>query len=287
MKLSVIIPAYNAGDTLGDQLQALADQDWDGEWEVLVADNGSTDNTKQIVESYKDTLPGLRVVDATDKRGAGHARNVGAKESTGDVLLFCDADDVVANGWLTAMAEAMKKYDFVASRLEAEKLSERWTLGARGCPQQHGVQEYKYPKYLPHAATAGLGVKRKVHEAVNGFGETFYKLQDTDYCWRIQLAGTKLNYSADALVHMRFRGSPVQICRQAREWGEYNVRLYKKYQPLGMPKLSWKKGVRTWIVLLRHFPNLFDIEQRAKWLWDFNWLIGRLIGSIRCRVLAI
>ncbi|MFA7097562.1 MAG: glycosyltransferase, partial [Gammaproteobacteria bacterium] len=65
VKLSVIIPCLNAERTIGEQLAALAGQRWPERWEVIVADNGSTDGTLAVVRSFADRLPGLRVVDAS------------------------------------------------------------------------------------------------------------------------------------------------------------------------------------------------------------------------------
>src|SRR3954466_4740554 len=102
-KLSVVIPCLNAASTLGVQLAALTHQSWPGGWEVIVADNGSTDGSREIVEGYRDPLPGLGVGDAGGRRGQAHARNLGATAATGDALLFCDADDEVAPGWMEAL----------------------------------------------------------------------------------------------------------------------------------------------------------------------------------------
>ncbi len=286
MQLSVIIPAFNAEDTISTQLEALSRQSWSQPWEVIVVDNGSTDGTRNVVEQYKNRLPDLRIVNAPKRRGAGHARNAGAKEVVGDALLFCDADDEVAPEWLAAMATALSEHDFVASRLDDEKLNDPDTLKVRRCPQKTGIQKYSYPPYLPHAASAGLGVKRSLHEAVGGFDESFYKLQDTDYCWQIQLAGTELHFVPDALVHMRLR-NPTSAYRQARQWGMYNVKLYKKYRSRGMPKLTWRRSARRWLNMLRSLPQIWQREKRTGWLWHVNWAIGRLLGCIRYRVLAL
>src|SRR6266545_10527 len=107
MKLSVVVPCFNSAKTIAIQLEALANQTWSEPWEVIVADNGSTDSSVAIAESYKKRLPHLRIVDASDRRGAGHARNVGAAAAAGDLLAFCDADDEVAPGWLSAMGQAL------------------------------------------------------------------------------------------------------------------------------------------------------------------------------------
>jgi len=287
MKLSIIIPCFNAANTIAVQLEALANQHWSNPWEVIVSNNGSTDETIAIVEQYQEKLPNLRIIDSSDQGGAAHARNIGASSATGDALLFCDADDEVALGWLAAMGEALSKYDFVAGKREYNKLNEPWTLKYRTLSQLDGLQEYNYPPFLPHASASNLGVRRVIHEAIGGFDETMRQLEDTDYCWRIQLAGTELHFVPDAVVHYRLRDTIGGLYHQGRLWGEYNVLLYKKYRPLGMPKLSGKAGVRKWVRLLKLFPQVLSKEERPGWVRKFAWRIGRLQGCIKYRVLAL
>jgi len=288
MKLSVIIPCFNAANTIAVQLEALANQHWSQPWEVIASDNGSTDNTVAIVEQYKERLPNLNIVDASDQQGAAHAKNIGVLAAAGDALAFCDADDEVAPGWVAAMGEALSKYDFVACRREYEKLNEPWTLKYRRLSQQDKVQEYTYPPYLPHASGSSLGVKRSLYEAVDGFDESIPILDDTDFCWKLQLAGTELHFVPDAVVHYRFRHKLRCIYRQARGYGRSNVLLYKKYRPLGMPKLSWKTGVKAWVKLLINLPKvLLAKEKWPNWIWRLNARIGRLQGCIKYRVLAL
>lgn len=287
MKLSVIIPSCNSAGTIGDLLEALAGQKWAEPWEIIVADNGSSDQTLAILASYQNRLPHLKIIDASGKRGAGYARNRGADVAQSDYLAFCDADDVVGCGWVAAMGQALSQYDFVAGRLDPHKLNEPWVKKIRLCPQQHGLQQYDYPPFLPHAASCNLGVKAAIHHAVGGYDENLFKLQDTDYCWRIQLAGAELHFAPDALVHYRLRSSIYDTLRQAKQWGEYNVVLYKKYRPLGMPPLTWQHGLNAWYILLRQLTRLRYRGQIGRWLWQLSWRIGRIHGSIKHRVIAL
>ena len=288
MKLSVIIPCFNAADTLANLLEALDNQHWSEPWEIIVADNGSTDESMAILEQYLQRLPNLRIVDASDKQGSAHARNVGALAAAGEAIAFCDADDEVGSGWVAAMGKALSKYEFVACRFDCEKLNEPWTLKYRSLRlQSEGLLKYQYPPYMPHAAGSGLGVKRSVHEAIGGFDETLLRLQDTDYCWRIQLAGTELHFVPEAVIYYRFRHTIGGLYRQARLWGEYNVFLYKKYRALGMPQLSWKASIKAWLHLLKRVPQILSKEDRASWLWLLGWRVGRVQGCIRYRVWAL
>jgi glycosyltransferase involved in cell wall biosynthesis len=285
MKLSIIIPCYNAADTLGEQLEALVRQNWQGEWEVIVADNGSTDDSRAVAARYADRLP-LRIVDASARRGAGFAYATGAAAATGDALLFCDADDVVGEGWLAAMAAALAVHDFVAAACDMEKLNEPWVRATRANTQKTGLQQYHYPPFLPHAGTSTLGVKRPCFEAVGGFDQSLY-LPDTDLCWRLQLAGVQLHFVPEAVVHVRLRTSLRAIFRQALAWGEGNVALYRKYRPLGMPPLGRWAWIPGWWALIRGLTLWRTRGGRARWLWQFGWRLGRLRGSLRYRVWAL
>jgi glycosyltransferase involved in cell wall biosynthesis len=280
MKLSVIIPCLNASSTIAVQLEALANQSWSAPWEVIISDNGSTDESRTVVERYKDRLPNLRIVDASDRQGAAHARNVGALVATGEALAFCDADDEIAPGWVAAIGESLSKYDFVASRFDFEKLNPLARHKRKS--QRDGLPKIWYPPYLSHAGGCGLGVKRSVHESVGGFDESLPVLEDTDYCFRIQLAGVEFYFVPDAVVYVRQRDKLRGLYRQARLWAEYNIFLYKRYRRPGMEvSQPWKQHLREWKRLIRRSPQLLHKESRGGWVRRLGWQIGRLKGSIK------
>jgi glycosyltransferase involved in cell wall biosynthesis len=287
MKLTVIIPCLNAAKTISVQLEALSKQHWSEPWEIIVSNNGSTDETVAIVEQYQEKLPNLRIINSSARRGQPYALNCGVQAATGEALAFCDADDEVAPGWVAAMGEALSKYDFVACKREYNKLNEPWTLKYRPLTQLDGLQKYSYPPYLPHASGSSIGFKRSLYEAIGGFDESFPALHDTDFCWRAQLVGTEIHFISYAVVHYRFRDTLGSTYRQVRNYAEYNVLLYKKYRPLGMPKLSVKAGIDAWVRLVKRFPQVLSQENRSRWLLKFAWQLGRLQGCIKYRVLAL
>lgn len=283
MKISVIIACYNAADTIGTQLGALAGQSWSEPWEVIVSDNGSTDQSLAAVKSFKDKIPNLLIVDSSERRGPSYARNVGARAASGEALAFPDADDEVAPGWVAAMGKALSKHDFVACRWDIEKLNKP-SLRIRGNPQKTGVQVLWYPPYLPHAGASSLGVKRSLHAAVGGFDESFPRLADTDYCLRIQLTGVKLKFVPDALLHVRFRNTLGGFFNQSRLWGKYNILLYKKYRPPGkrVPR-AWKRYLGDWMHLFQSIPRLRRRAGRFSFVRLFGWQIGQLQGCLEQR----
>ena len=289
MKLSVIIPCFNAADTIAFQLEALASQSWSGSWEVIVADNGSTDESRAIVDKYRQRLPNLRIVDASRRRGPAHARNVAARAATGEALLFCDADDEVASGWLNAMAEALLKYDFVACRVDPDKLNEPWQVKSRGYGQRDRLHRFPYPPYLPYGGGSTLGVKRAIFEAVGGFDEELTYVSDDFFCWRVQLAGISIHFVPDATIYMRYRCTFRGMYRQARNWGQYSAFMYKKARALGTPQIPhpWKEGAAAWRTLLKEMSEIRSRGELARCIFQFGYRVGCLRGSIKHRVLAL
>ena len=96
VRLSIVIPVLNAVDTIGAQLDALVAQLSSASAEIVVVDNGSTDDTLREVADYAAHVPALRVVHCAE-RGECVARNMGIREARADRLLLCDHDDVVAD----------------------------------------------------------------------------------------------------------------------------------------------------------------------------------------------
>lgn len=282
--VSVIVPCRNAAHVLGSQLEALARQRCPESWEVVIVDNGSSDATSIVAEAYRNRLPRLTVIQACARRGAGYARNAGARAALGANLAFCDADDVVGEEWLQATVEALREHEVIAFRIDTAKLN--GGAAARTIRQNEGLQSYTYPPYLPYTGST-IALRRDLFLRLGGFDESMIACEDADLCWRIQRAGIQIHFARDAVVHVRLRCSLRDMCRQARLWGEYNVVLYKKYRSFGMPPLRRSEGLRNLLGTLRRFPQLVTPQRRSEWLWEMNWMLGRLVGSVKNRTWAL
>ncbi len=285
MRISVIIPCRNAERTIGQQLAALARQRCDAEWEVVVADNASTDRSRVIVEQFRNHLPNLRLVEAYQRHSPGYARNVGVAAARGDVLLHCDADDEVGDDWLAAMAHALETHELVACRMDIDKLNPPWLRLVHANPQPEGAQvPLWYPPHLPHAAGATLGVRRALHERIGGFDESLAYLEDADFCIRAQLAGATLVSVPDAVVHYRYRDTALGLYRQGRNYAKYNVQLYKRYRPKGYrDRWRWRAYAERWLQLLLRIPDWRTRTGRCHWFWSFGWQIGYTAGMLKFR----
>ena len=288
MKLSVVIPAYNAAATFRVQLEALAGQDWAEPWELIVADNGSTDATAAIAAEYGERIPGLRLVHASAKRGPAYALNEGARAARGRSLVFCDADDEVAPGWIRAMGEALEQNEAVACRQEVDKLNEPWVRESRGPSiMSSGVHlRLPFPPHHPHAPSSGLGVRRSLHEQVGGFDESLFANYDTDYCIRLHRLGVRIAFVRGALLQYRYRDDPRAIFSQARLYAETSALLQKRYAT-ERPFPVWRWPLKHWRPVIRELPRVRRRGSRARLAWLLGWQVGRYVGSARHRVLSV
>ena len=284
-RLSVVIPCHNSAATLGAQLSALAAQVCTYSWEAIVADNGSGDGTAAIAASFSDRIPMFRVIDASARRGAAYARNAGAAAARGSSLLFCDADDEMAEGYLEAMGRALEVHDFVACRYDVAKLNTTWLAHARGGDGQGSglAGGYCHPT-LPYAGAGGLGIARRVHDGVHGFDLTLQAMagqEDTDYCIRVQLAGTPLVFVQDAVMHVRFRDTVGGVFAQARAWAESGAYVQRRYVPATAPQ----SASRTIYDLARHLAwKLVRVRSKADlaaWIWLAGWCSGLVAAQRR------
>jgi GT2 family glycosyltransferase len=287
VELSVILPCHTGARSIDKQLEALARQEWSGTWELVVVDNGSTDETRAIVDRYATRLP-LRIVDASDRVCLPYACNKGVRQASGNALVFCNHDDEVAAGWLAAMGDALRRDDFVAGRLEHDRLNEPWAIEVRGRPQATGLVEWNAPPRLPFGFGCTLGVQRRLHEEIGGFDELFVpSAEDMDYCWRLQLAGAELRFVPGAVTHYRLRNNLRDVYVQGRNYGIGNVLAYLKYgrsESESAPhRLS--SGVRKWLGIPKQFAVATNRGRLGVAVWHLGLRTGMLRASIKHRVL--
>lgn len=100
-KVSIIMPVWNGEPWVGEAIQSVLTQDYSN-WELLIIDNGSTDGSKQIIESFSD--PRIALLTQTHS-GVSYARNLGLKHCTGEFLCFLDCDDRLPEKSLSSRVE--------------------------------------------------------------------------------------------------------------------------------------------------------------------------------------
>ena len=285
-KLSVVIPVKDAEHEIAGQLEALAAQEWSEPWEVVVVDNGSHDATLDVVRSFDDRIPALRVVDASLRPGQAYALNEGVRAARAEAIAFCDADDEVAPGWVAAMSDALARHPLVAGRSDVTKLNQPWVVGTREAQPPGQLSTTSFAPYAPYTGSSALGVRRSVHETLGGFDESMPALFDLDYCLRAHARRLELHLAADAVVHYRYRHELRAIFRQARFYAEHMALVQRRHEDRSArSRKPWL--LRGWKPVLRALGASYGRAGRARLAWHLGWQVGRFIGSARYRVLAL
>lgn len=290
--LSIIIPAYNAESIIGEQLDALEAQNHQGNWEVIIVNNGSTDDTVNLVTDYQQTMSNLKLVHALDKQGKGYALNKGIEKAVGEAFVFCDADDVAAPNWVEAMAQSLQQHDVVAGAIE-ETVLNKYAVW-RPPQTENEIQKFllsNYLGFLPFASGCNLAVSRAAFESIGGFIECEnFVCEDVDLSWRLQLQGYDIHYTPEAIMHYRLRSSYKAYWRQIAGYAACAPLLYKRFAPCGMPKFAPKAVQDRYTWVIKKFPGMLITKRekaRARWVYKVAASWGRVQGSIRHKVLYL
>lgn len=284
--VSVVIPVHNGTATIDDQLEVLAAQDYSRPFEVVIADNNSTDGLREHLDGHRlaERLR-LRWVDAGGPAGASYARNAGVAAAAGDFIAFCDDDDRVYPEWLTELTSVARRCSAVGGAVETASLnSERAQSWRHMLPPE---EPYEFPGFLRVSPTCNLGVWKDKFDAVGGFDVAYDRgAEDSDFTIRIQLAGGVLGHAPRALIAYRLRDTLRGTWDQSVMCGEGDARLYADYRRYGLPPRPWYATADVIAYLLLRNPLLPTVLTRAplgRWLFHAGNLLGRIKGSVRHR----
>ena len=231
-QISVIVPAYNAADTLQLCLDALANQDFpSSEYEVIVVDDGSTDDTARVAQAAAARV--LRQANA----GAAVARNTGARAARGDLLFFTDADCAPVAGWVTALATA-----FDDDRVAGAKGT--YLTRQRGLVPRFTQLEYedRYDRMagaetIDFIDTYSAAYRRDIFLANGGFDPSIMKVEDQELSFRLAEKGYRLIFKSDAVVYHRHNPTLRAYAYRKYYIGYWKARLARS-QPGRMVKDS-------------------------------------------------
>lgn len=285
MDLSIVIPVHNVADTVSEQLDALLAQDWDGTWELVVVDNRSTDSTPDIVRKYVRRSPRIRLVQASEKASWSYACNVGIREARSEAIALCDGDDIVAEGWLSAMGNGLTRHSFVTGPLALERLNSSHLAGIRGRRNGHGPVTFY--GIFPFASGGNFGLHRAVWEQVGGFGEDDPSADDMEFSLRAWQHGVRLQWLSGALVHYRYRSSLTSLWQQGFAYGVSRPYICRRLREEGLMAPSPLAGWKSWAWLLINGWRLLSKHRRPGWVWVAANRIGHVRGSIKHRTLFI
>ncbi len=250
-KVSVVVCSYNGAKTLDRCLESLGKVNYP-DYEVVLVDDGSKDNTQEIVARHPWVV-NIR----QENKGLSYARNVGANSSKGDVIVYTDSDCMADPDWLYYLVGTLLSGDYAGVggpniSPPAENWIQACVAAAPGGPS-HVLLTDVVAEHIPGC---NMAFHRWAFEQVGGFDPEYRKAgDDVDFCWRLQQSGGVIAFSPAAIV-WHYRRFTLQAFRKQQEgYGEAESLLRFKhlvfFGPTGTAK--WKGQIYgaprfTWLV---------------------------------------
>jgi len=220
-RISVIIPNYNGGSTIGRCLESAFSSEYDN-FEVIVADDRSTDNSEKIIKKFP-----CRLISLEKHSGASKARNTGAENSAGEILFFIDADCLIQKDTLTKVSREFSNIDktIIGGTYSAIPYDKDFFSAFQSVFINYSETKKKEPDYI---ATHAMVIDARVFKTTGGFAESFLPiLEDVEYSHRLRKMGYKLIMNPEILVqHMfnfNFIKSIKNAFRKSKYWTMYSL----------------------------------------------------------------
>lgn len=224
MKISVVIPVYNAEQFIERTVTAVLEQNSQGfDLELVTVNDGSSDRTLEILNNFKHKI---KIVDQVN-RGPAAARNAGANAASGDILVFTDSDTIAQPGWLQSLYQGF-------SEEGVEACAGSYCIANGNSPLARVIQseiEFRYgsfPEFIKFAGTYNLAVTKALFTRIGGFDETYRQAsgEDNDFCYKIVKSGKLIKFIEPAKVaHFHTESLPRYLKEQYRH-GYWRSKLY-------------------------------------------------------------
>jgi len=283
VKVSIIVPAYNAEKTIQKCLNSLINIDYNS-YEIIVVDDGSTDRTWDILKEYSDANDNLVCVRQKNS-GPASARNRGVSISNGKIIFFTDSDCIVPESWIKGLLKYFNGSSIGAvggslKPVTIDSIIERFDQRRR--ENLYG-NEKKFVDALP---TCNLAVRRSVFEEVGGFDESFKyaSAEDYDLCYRIRDKGYAIFYDPEVAVLHYHSQNLKSLLKRGYIHGREGVKLRaKRGYPLYKEFVSLTKVVLLPLTSLKNYSgDLYFIGL----LYDSMSYTGKLVGLLKYRGLT-
>ncbi|MBM4402076.1 MAG: glycosyltransferase [Candidatus Cloacimonetes bacterium] len=274
--LSVITPCFNAEKYISACLESILSSNFQG-FEVIIVDDGSTDNSRQILQGYQNHPP-IKVFYLEQNQGPAKARNIGAKNANGKYLFFLDVDTKIEKECLKVIVEKLEQNENIGAiqgNLILNTLNDLSYLSDLTTETAgHFLTFFGFPyevkadntlgnnppfnasfceeRVIFGARSAALAIRKELFEKIGGFDEDYFIYgEDTDLSWRVWLAGFKVHFLPQAKVY-HFGKSSLNKETNYRvfyEGAKNNTQNILKNASLGMILWMLPLHVLAWMLL--------------------------------------
>ena len=290
-RVSVVVCAYDAADTIADCLTSL-DRLTYPNMEVIVVDDGSRDATGDIARAYS----GVRVVDLANG-GLSAARNAGLAAATGEIIAYTDADVRVDPDWLTYLVQPLLASDVVGvGGPNVVPADDPWVSQCVARAPGGPIHVMLDDRIAEHVPGCNMAFRRDALLAADGFNPVYVRAgDDVDICWRLQAKKLDIGFAPSALVWHHRRASVRSYWRQQVGYGEGEAWLDahhpekflggqmvwrgRIYSPLPFLRTSAERRVNMGVWGTAAFPSIYSTQAHR---WHYlphspGWMAASLL----------
>lgn len=199
--VSVLIPAYNAEKTIDRCMDSILSQTYQN-IEVIIVNDGSTDNTLSILSDYAEKDKRIIIYNQPNK-GVSAARNICLKNANGEYILYVDADDWIESNMIQRMVELINDADIVFCESDHAETSEQVEY-IENIKIEHWDQRQQMLEFMKHKRMTGMLwnklIRRNLTEGVQFNEKTGYG-EDAEFLWEILKKSKMLIFSNEKLYH--------------------------------------------------------------------------------------
>lgn len=284
--VSVVVPAFNAEDTLDACLVSLLEQDYSPtRREILVVDNASTDGTPALLARYGGRIEPLHAA----KRGPAAARNAGLARARGEIVAFTDADCVADAAWLRHLVRPLgdSAIGISGGRILA---FDPGTAAELFGEQIHDHRAALSGHRLPYAITMNWASPRALLEKLAWFDEDLLRCEDVDLAYRVHAAGYRMAYVDEAVVYHRNERTLGGLFREGFAHGIHSVAVLRKHAELVERNGHRRFDPRTYANIAGDFRDYWSRRAEGSLcsgVFNAGKKVGKILGSIRFAHLEI
>lgn len=250
INVSVIIPAYNEEKHIGKCLSSLLNQDYQN-LEIIVVDDGSKDGTKEIVKEHPVKLL------VQNHKGAGAARNNGAKEAKGEILVFVDADQFFDKSYVSELVKPIIDGKCIGTHHLIERIANLDKIWALCWRRQMSEKEH----VLPEESGIFRAILKEKFISAGGFDPEKGYFDDTTLYDKLKVKAKGTN----AICYHHVPETLREIFNQKKWMGESEKRLFSPYLLISLLRISFPLAIFYWPYLFFYFAFISYFSFKRCW----------------------
>jgi len=278
--VSIIVPGYNEEKNIGNCIESILKQNFKGELETIIINDGSTDKTAEIASMYP-----VKLINLDTNQGKSSALNLGIKESKGDIIIFSDSDSQIDSNAVDSLVECLERrsdIDVVAGNVLIND-----TDGKHSFLKYLQMIEYRTEQHIGRFVQSTNGqvivcpgplfaVRRKVAEDVMFSDKTI--IEDADFTVEALKKSYKITQDIKAKVYTQAPKSLKSWYKQRKRWWYGNLQLWRTHKQWAKKNPWMLMNYLGFIISLFSLALLFMLPYFFSTYESYSWVLMRGIG---------